>query len=211
ISVIEREVYLYATPKLDIRDFKVQSSLVNQYKDGALQVDLEVNNYKTDIKTLHSKPDSFWVDVQLIDADGKEVYAATTDKIQKVLGKYKTQVSFNKQIPDVKSWSAERPYLYTLFLTLKNRGGDIIEVIPVRVGFRSVEIKGRDFLVNGKRVFFKGVNRHEHNPRTGHTLSKADMLKDMEMMKKLNVNAVRHSHYPPDPYWMELCDEYGLY
>ena len=87
----------------------------------------------------------------------------------------------------------------------------MLEVIPQRVGFRSIEIKGSDFLVNGKRVFLKGVNRHEHNPKTGHTLSREDMRKDMEMMKKLNVNAVRHSHYTPDPYWMELCDEYGLY
>ena len=86
-----------------------------------------------------------------------------------------------------------------------------MEVIPTRVGFRSVEIKNNNFLVNGKRVFLKGVNRHEHNATQGHTLTREDMRKDMEMMKKLNVNAVRHSHYPPDPYWMELCDEFGLY
>ena len=210
ISGIERDVYLYATPKLDIRDFKVQSNLVNSYRDGSLQVDVEVNSYKTDVKTIHSKPDSFTVETRLTDAVGKEIYKEVSG-VYTVLGRYKTDVSFKKEIPAVKTWTAEIPNLYTLYLTLKDKGGKVLEVIPVRVGFRSIEIKGRDLLVNGKRVLFKGVNRHEHNPKTGHTLTKEDMLKDMEMMKKLNVNAVRHSHYPPDPYWMELCDEYGLY
>ncbi len=211
ISGIEREVYLYATPKLDIRDFKVQSTLINNYKDGDFKVNVEVNSYKTDINTLHSKPDTFSVNLQLVDAGGKVVYQDDSKGVYSVLGRYKTDLSFQKNIPGVNTWSAEIPYLYTLYITLKNKSGNALEVVPVRVGFRSVEIKGRDFLVNGKRVFFKGVNRHEHNPKTGHTLTKADMRKDMEMMKKLNVNAVRHSHYPPDPYWMELCDEYGLY
>ena len=210
ISGIERDVYLYATPKLDIRDFKVQSNLVNSYRDGSLQVDIEVNSYKTDVRTLHSKPDSFTVEARLTDADGKEVYKEVSG-IHTVLGRYKTNISFKKEIPGVKTWTAETPNLYVLYLTLKDKEEKVLEVVPVRVGFRSIEIKGRDMLVNGKRVFFKGVNRHEHNPKTGHTLTRADMLKDMEMMKKLNVNAVRHSHYPPDPYWMELCDEYGLY
>ncbi|HJW17542.1 MAG TPA: glycoside hydrolase family 2 TIM barrel-domain containing protein, partial [Flavisolibacter sp.] len=108
-------------------------------------------------------------------------------------------------------WSAEIPYLYTLLITLKNKDGHLLEVIPQRVGFRSIQLVDRNLLVNGKRVFLKGVNRHEHNATKGHVLTKEDMRKDMEMMKKLNINAVRHSHYPPDPYWMELCDEYGLY
>ncbi|GAB3009650.1 glycoside hydrolase family 2 TIM barrel-domain containing protein [Niabella terrae] len=211
ISGIEREVYLYATPLLDIRDFKVRSTLVNDYKDGQLQLDIEVNNYRKDQHTNHSKPDTFSVAVELQDAEGNAVYNASSEGIKKVLGRYKTDLSFAKNIPQVKAWSAELPYLYTLYITLKDKSGNLLEVVPVRLGFRTVEIKGRDFLVNGKRVFFKGVNRHEHNARTGHTLTAADMRKDMEMMKKLNVNAVRHSHYPPSPYWMELCDEYGLY
>lgn len=210
ISGIERDVYLYATPKLDLRDFKVQSNLINDYKDGNLKINIEVNSYILDTRTLHSKPDTFSVEAQLVDAKGKDVYQ-TTSGLQTVLGRYKKDIAFEKIIPGVTTWSAETPYLYTLYLTLKNKNGDVLEVVPVRVGFRSIEIKGRDFLVNGKRVFFKGVNRHEHDPRTGHVVSIADMRKDMEMMKKLNVNAVRHSHYPPNPYWMDLCDEYGLY
>ncbi|MCF3111665.1 DUF4981 domain-containing protein [Niabella sp. CC-SYL272] len=210
ISGIEREVYLYATPLLDLRDFKISSTLENNYKDGVFTFQGEVNSYKTDKKTLHSKKDTATVELELVDDNGKSVLREALPAFT-VLGRYKTDVSFKTTIPGVKAWTAETPNLYTLLVTLKNKAGETLEVVPVRVGFRTIEIKGRDFLVNGKRVFFKGVNRHEHNARTGHTLTRADMRKDMEMMKKLNVNAVRHSHYPPDPYWLELCDEYGLY
>lgn len=213
ISGIERDVYLYSTPKIDIRDFKVQSNLENNYKDGKLQLNIEVNSYKVDTGrwVLHSTPDVFSVDVELADAKGNIILKETAASQKTVLGKYKTHIYFEKLILNVNTWSAETPYLYTLYMTLKNKNDEALQVVPVKVGFRNVEIKGYNFLVNGKRVFFKGVNRHEHNPKTGHTLTKEDMLKDMEMMKKLNINAVRHSHYPPDPYWMELCDEYGLY
>ncbi|MGJ7033233.1 glycoside hydrolase family 2 TIM barrel-domain containing protein [Niabella hirudinis] len=210
ISGIEREVYLYATPLLDVRDFKIGSTLENNYKDGAFTFWGEVNSYKTDTKTLHSKGDTATVELELVDNNGAAVFKEALPAF-KVLGRYKTELSFTKTIPGVKTWTAETPNLYTLFITLKNKAGETLEVVPVRVGFRSIEIKGRDFLVNGKRVFFKGVNRHEHNARTGHTLTHTDMEKDMEMMKKLNINAVRQSHYPPDPYWLELCDTYGLY
>ncbi len=211
ISGIEREVYLYSTPKMDIRDFKVSSSLDASYTNGLFKLDLEVSNYRIDQRTNHSKPDTFAVSIDLVDAAGKSVYKDETTGVQRVLGNYKSNIAFSKEIPQVKTWSAETPYLYTLYITLKDKTGNIIEVIPQRVGFRSIELKDRNFLVNGRRVFLKGVNRHEHNATQGHTLTHEDMRKDMEMMKKLNVNAVRHSHYPPDPYWMQLCDEYGLY
>jgi len=211
ISGIERDVYLYATPKIDIRDFKVQSGLTNNYKNGDFKLSVEVNSYKTEPKAYHSQPDTFSVDAELIDTHGKTIFSETLQGGQSVLGQYKTNLSFQRIIPAVEVWSAEIPNLYTLFITLKNKVGEVLQVVPVRVGFRSVEIKGRNFLVNGQRVFFKGVNRHEHNATKGHVLSKEDMRKDMEMMKKLNVNAVRHSHYPPHPYWLELCNEYGLY
>lgn len=211
ISGIERDVYLYATPKLDIRDFEVHAGLDNTYKHGTLSVSVEVNNYKTDRKTNHSIPDTFSVDWKLMDRANKIVKEGKTSDLQSVLGQYKKRVEFHTVINNVNCWSAETPYLYTLHLTLKDKTGKVLEVVPQKVGFRTVEIKDRNFLINGKRVFIKGVNRHEHNPRTGHVLRKEDMLKDMEMMKRLNINAVRHSHYPPDPYWMQLCDEYGLY
>jgi len=211
ISGIERDVYLYATPKFDIRDFKIQADLANDYQDGVFKINALVQSYKVDTNTLTSVPDTFSVAIQLRDATDKLVYEGQTTDVQTVLGRYKKEISFETKIPNVNQWSAEIPYLYTLYLNLKDKTGQTIQVVPVKVGFKSIELKGADVLVNGKRVFFKGVNRHEHNARTGHTLSKEDMRKDMEMMKKLNVNAVRHSHYPPDPYWMELCDEYGLY
>ncbi len=210
ISGIERDVYLYSTPKMDMRDFKVIGTLDNNYLNGILNIDVTVDNYRIDKNTGHSKPDSFSVAIDLVDAKGNTIWKDESG-LKTVLGNYRAPVSFKTEIKTVQQWSAEIPYLYTAYLTLKNKSGEVIQVIPQRVGFRSVEIKGSDFLINGKRVFLKGVNRHEHNATQGHTLTRNDMRKDMEMMKKLNVNAVRHSHYPPDPYWMELCDEYGLY
>ncbi|GAA4801916.1 glycoside hydrolase family 2 TIM barrel-domain containing protein [Olivibacter ginsenosidimutans] len=211
ISGIERGVYLYATPKLDIRDFKAEAGLTNNYRTGTLKIDALVQSYKVDTNTLTSIPDTFSVAAALYDANGHMIYEEKSKGVQSVLGRYKKTVHFETNIPQINQWSAEIPYLYTLYLSLSDKTGKVLQVVPVKVGFKSIELKGADVLVNGKRVFFKGVNRHEHHPRTGHTLSKEDMRKDMEMMKKLNINAVRHSHYPPDPYWMALCDEYGLY
>lgn len=210
ISGIERDVYLYSTPELDVRDFKISATLDKAYKNGLLDIHIDVDNYRIDTKTLHSKPDIFSVAVELADAEGRVLWNDESGP-RTVLGNYNSRVAFKKEIPSVNQWSAEIPYLYTLYITLKNSGGEVLEVIQQRVGFRSIEIVGSDFLVNGKRVFLKGVNRHEHHPTRGHTLTREDMRKDMEMMKKLNINAGRHSHYPPDPYWMELCDEFGLY
>jgi len=210
ISGIERDVYVYSTPKLNVRDFKTIATLDPTYTNGLLSAAITVDSYKIDRRTNHSRPDSFYVALDLVDAKGKSVWKEDS-KLTTVLGNFNSQLSFKTQVDQVKPWSAEIPYLYTLYISLKDKDQKVIEVIPQRIGFRSIEIKGSDFLVNGKRVFLKGVNRHEHNATQGHTLTHADMEKDMEMMKKLNINAVRHSHYPPDPYWMELCDEYGLY
>jgi len=211
LAGIERGVYLYSTPRLDIRDFKVVSNLTNNYTTGILNVNAEVDSYIIDTGRLHSIPDTFSLSMQLKDASGNMVFDKMIPGVHSVLGNYKTNLSLNEIIPDVHTWSAEIPYLYTLYMTLKNNNGEVLEVVPVKIGFRSVEIKNNNFLVNGKRVFIKGVNRHEHDPHQGHTLTREDMIKDMEMMKKLNVNAVRNSHYPPDPFWMQLCDEYGMY
>ena len=209
-SGIERDVFLFTTNNLNIRDTKINATLDDSYSKGLLTINAAINSYKKE-KGLLSKADSFTVEAALYNKDNKLVYEDKTPDFKTVLGKYKTNVVFNTSLPKVNSWNAEMPYLYTLYLTLKDASGKILEVVPQRIGFKTVEIKGADLLVNGKRVFMKGVNRHEHHPRNGHTLSKEDMRKDMELMKKLNINAVRTSHYPPDPYWMELCDEYGLY
>lgn len=210
ISGIERDVYLYATPRLDLRDCKIITGLDDTYTNGSLQVQASISNYKSDERGNHSRPDECQLEIALEGADGKIVWTEQSG-VQKVLGNYKAALSFATKIPAVKTWSAEIPNLYTLYLTLKDTQGKILEVVPQRIGFRSVELKDRNLLVNGKRIFLKGVNRHEHNPTQGHTLTHEDMRKDMEMMKKLNINAVRTSHYPPDPYWLDLCNEYGMY
>lgn len=210
ISGIERDVFIYSTPQTDIGDYKISAGLDNQYKDGLFNASIQVNNYRTDSNTFHSTPATCTVGLELTDANGTVVYTEKSSLLS-IAGHYKTTASFSKRIPGIKTWSAETPYLYTLYITLYDKNNAVQEVIPQRIGFRSIEISNNNLLVNGKRVFFKGVNRHEHNPVQGHTLTKEDMVKDIEMMKKLNINAVRHSHYPPDPYWMELCDEYGLY
>lgn len=211
ISGIERDVYLYSTPKINIRDFSLETTLTNGYKDGKFGVNAEVSSYKIDKETLHSIPDSFKVAVQIKDVDGKVIFSDRSQKFETVLGNYKTNVSLGGVIPNVKSWSAEIPNLYDLYITLEDSKGRVVEVVPQKIGFRTIEIKDNNVLVNGQRVFFKGVNRHEHHPITGHTLTREDMRKEIEMMKKLNINAIRFSHYPPDPYFLELCDRYGFY
>lgn len=209
-SGIQRDVFLYATNTLNIRDVAVKATLAEDLSTGVLDVTAEVDNYKWERGYL-SRPDSFTVHLQLEDAAGAIVYRDSTAGLRTVAGRYQAKVPFHAELPEVQPWNAEVPYLYTLYLTLKDREGRVLEVVPQRIGFKRVEIKGPDLLVNGQRVLIKGVNRHEHHARNGHVLTREDMRKDMEMMKRLNVNAVRNSHYPPDPYWMELCDEYGLY
>ncbi|MDD4198433.1 MAG: glycoside hydrolase family 2 TIM barrel-domain containing protein, partial [Paludibacter sp.] len=210
-SGIERSVYLFAREQNSIWDFKTIAGLENNYQDGTFKLTVNVRSFRHEKRTNHSRPDTFSICYELKDVNGKTVLKDESGQ-KTILGRYKTDVSFPiKKIVGVRTWSDEIPYLYRLFISLKDKNGKVMEVIPQRVGFRSIEIKGSDVLVNGKRVFFKGVNRHEVHPTRGHVLTKADMQKDMEMMKKLNVNTVRNSHYPPDPYWLELCDIYGLY
>ena len=211
ISGIERDVYLYATPKVAIRDFKTSSTLDKSYKNGLLSLNTEISSYRIDRDTNHSTLDTFSVQVALKDPSGKIIYNAASKGINSVLGNYKRDLHFQTEIQNVKPWTAETPDLYKLIISLLDKKGNILEVIPQHIGFRTVEIVKNNLLVNGRRIYLKGVNRHEHNPKQGHVLTHEDMLKDMEMMKKLNINAVRNSHYPPDPYWMELCDRYGLY
>ncbi|MDR2813759.1 MAG: DUF4981 domain-containing protein [Prevotellaceae bacterium] len=206
ISGIERDVYLYSTPKLDIRDFKVISTLDESYKNGIFELSVEVNNYALRKNETADVPVS--VQAEVVDSDGKRVVDM---RINCVAAERKTTYTIIEHVPNVKAWSAETPNLYTLYLTLRDATGKTLEVIPTRVGFRTVEIKNAQALVNGQPVLIKGVNRHEHDPLTAHVISEADMRKDIELMKQLNVNAVRTCHYPSDPLFYELCDEYGIY
>ena len=182
---IAREVYLYARPKLHAADIRLNAALENNYQDGVLNYQVSLKGGKTDIS------------ITLCDKDGKQVAEATgTQGVIKV--------------PKVKAWTGETPYLYKAYITLKNKQG-VTEVIPQKVGFRNVEIKNAQLLVNGQPVLVKGADRHEMDPDGGYVVSLERMIQDIKIMKQLNINAVRTSHYPCDPRWYDLCDEYGIY
>ena len=190
---IAREVYLYARPQAHIADLFITPDLVNNYQDGTLEVKLNAVGAKGETVMFSLK-----------DKEGKEVAAQTA----KVGGNGEVKVNFDIKNP--LKWTAETPNLYTLYTTLMD-GKQVAEVVPQRVGFRKVEIKNAQVLVNGQPVLFKGVNRHELDPVTGYVVSMDRMLEDIRVMKELNINAVRTCHYPNDPRWYELCDIYGIY
>ena len=182
---IAREVYLYARPKLHAADIRLNAALENNYQDGVLNYQVSLKGGKTDVS------------ITLCDKDGKQVAQATG--AQGVI-----------KVPKVKAWTGETPYLYKAYITLKNKQG-AAEVIPQKVGFRNVEIKNAQLLVNGQPVLVKGADRHEMDPDGGYVVSLERMIQDIKIMKQLNINAVRTSHYPCDPRWYDLCDEYGIY
>jgi len=194
LSGIQRDVTLYARPKTRVRDFFVHAGLSDDYRDGVFSVDLSLTNDNT-------TPVTETVDVEI--RDGNAVIYKQDANIEISPGE--SQYSFATTIDDVRQWSAEHPNLYSLSI----RVGD--EVISQRIGFRTVEINNGRFMVNGKLVKLKGVNLHEHHEVTGHVVDEATMLKDIELMKASNMNAVRNSHYPHQERWYELTSEHGLY
>ncbi len=202
LSGIFRNVSLWSTANAHIRDFHVNAKLDDQYKSGIFGLSGELTTYKG------GKGD-YSIEYSINDATGKNVISGK-QKINAVSGSNKFSIE-NTEIPDVVSWNAENPYLYQLNLTLKDAKGNIVEVIPQKIGFRRVEKKGGRILVNGAAIRLRGVDRHEHNPITGHYVTREDMIQDIVLMKKNNINAVRTSHYPNAPEWYRLCDEYGIY
>ena len=205
ISGITRDCYLYARPKVHFYDYEALSQLVNNYKDGKMRLRVQAFN-NTDKNEEKST-----VEASLYDANGKKVW--TESQRVPVLKRHysKAEIEFDALIPNAKPWTAETPNLYTLELILRDSDKNIQEVIRRPTGFRTIEIKGSVFLVNGVPVKIKGVNRHEADSKTGQIVSREHMLKDIKLMKELNINAVRTSHYPNDPYFYDLCDKYGLY
>ena len=193
---IARECYLYARPQAHIEDVFITPDLENNYTDGKLSIKLTAPTAVG--KTFK---------VKLFDADGKDVSPAQIGALE-----IKKGGAGNAEllIPNPKKWTAETPYLYTLYISLYD-GDKLIECIPQRVGFRKVEIKNQQLLVNGQPILIKGVDRHELDPDGGYVVSVDRMIQDIQLMKQLNVNAVRTCHYPDDPRWYELCDEYGIY
>lgn len=189
LSGIYRDVYLWSTPKSHIRDFSVITDLDDNYEDAELVIDLDITG------TYGA------VGIELIDAGGN---AVLKKEVQPPVSRGVYSVS------NPEKWTAESPTLYTLLLRLKDGDGHVLELIPQRIGFREVEIINRRICLNGKPILFRGVNRHEHDPDTGHTVGREAMLRDIRLLKENNFNAVRTSHYPNMPMWYDLCDEYGI-
>ncbi len=202
-SGIYRDVYLMATPRIHIRDFFVTTDLDEDYKDAVLKTEIELKNYS------NQNGNNYIVEKELFTPSGKSVFQLK-EKFD-LSANNETKLKLNEKIKNPEKWSAEHPYLYTLLLTLKDNSGEILEIIPSKVGFRKLEVKNKQIAVNGVPVEIRGVNRLEIAPETGNTMTEEIMRKDLELMKKFNVNAVRLSHYPNDPRWYELCDEYGIY
>ncbi|SFR68785.1 glycoside hydrolase family 2 TIM barrel-domain containing protein [Anaeromicropila populeti] len=192
-SGIFREVYLYAVPELHIFDVFIKTKLNSDYKSGILEIDLQT---KGNLKGSMS--------AKLLDSQNRTVA---------VLEHISTQPEMNLKIEvnQIQTWSAEEPYLYLLLLYCKDDSGNLIEVVPQKVGFRSFELRDKIMYLNGKRIVFKGVNRHEFSPSRGRAVTKKEMIWDIKFCKRNNINAVRTSHYPNQSEWYRLCDEYGIY
>ena len=203
LSGIYRDVYLMHVPEAHVRHFKVTSGLTDDHEHGTLSL-------KTHLKNYISSPKDVVLEVSLYDREKKRITVIGSDKLE--LGPSVERIlKHSIRINNVEQWSAEVPDLYTLIISLNDITSNRTEYISCRTGFRTVELKEGQMLVNGKPVILKGVNRHEHDPVTGRTVSEELMIKDIELMKRFNINAVRTSHYPNHPRWYELCDQYGLY
>ena len=193
LSGVARQCYLYAKdPQVQVENLRITPDLTGGYRDGELRVDAWVKGNPT-------------VDLQLLDAGGNVVARSSANFTGRSQGTERMVLS------NVKKWTAETPYLYTLLATVRDTMGNVVEVIPQRVGFRKVEIKHRQLLVNGQPVLIKGADRHEMDPDGGYVVTPERMIQDIKIMKQLNINAVRTCHYPDDPRWYDLCDQYGLY
>ncbi|MFA7583758.1 MAG: glycoside hydrolase family 2 TIM barrel-domain containing protein [Proteiniphilum sp.] len=218
---IHRAVYLYATEDIRIQDFGVRTVLDEDYKDATLQISPEIAVYDG------QSGDGYTIEGRLFDGAGNVVLDSvlSQDVVPIINSDHKAAIMNDRfpqrgirkfawlsaKVGNPEKWSAETPYLYTLVLSLSDSTGRVVEQASTRVGFRSVKIENGRFLVNGKPVRFRGVNRHEHDPVTAKVMSEEGMIRDILLMKQANINAVRTAHYPDVPRWYELCDEYGLY
>jgi beta-galactosidase len=194
LAGIERDVYLYALPKTHIEDFFVKAGLSDDYRGGVLDIEVRLSGNTAG----HN------VNIELYDPSGELIYTKKS-RIKKA------SADFREELEKIKTWSAERPGLYQLLITLKDEKGKTVDIRSSKIGFRTVEVKNKQLLVNGQPVLLKGVNRHDHNMYRGHYILREDMLQDLKLMKEFNINAVRTSHYPNDPEFYKMCDEFGFY
>jgi len=204
ISGIERDVFLYSVPLTYISDYFAHPTLVNNYRDGQLDLEVDITNPGT------KKSEKMSLEVNLLGNSPNVILYKEKRYFKPGTTPNLTQ-KFSHFITEPRKWTAETPELYTLVISLLDKKGKILETVASKIGFRTSEIKNGQLLINGVPVLIKGVNRHEHDPVTGHVISEESMLKDITMMKQNNINTVRTCHYPNTPRWYELCDEYGLY
>nr|WP_256251781.1 glycoside hydrolase family 2 TIM barrel-domain containing protein [Streptomyces sp. yr375] len=205
LSGIFRSVYLYSTPAVHLRDFRLDTPLTDGYRAAALSVTASVRDYGGQGAGRYS------VETQLYDADGHPVWSRPLQQAVAVGSGQETTVQAAKAVPAPRLWSAEHPNLYTAVLRLRDPAGQVIETVSHRVGLREFALKDGLMRINGKPVSFRGANRHEMHPVHGSALTRADLVEDIGIIKRLNINSVRTSHYPNNPLWLELADEYGLY
>jgi beta-galactosidase len=194
LSGIERDVYVYASKKIKLKDFRVTADLKNNYKDGVFKLKVIVENNSDSLSRKK-------INIKLLEGD-KEIYSQSKNS---VLSIGLNSIEFEKIIPNVNIWSAEKPNLYTLLISVNG------ENTAIKVGFRNIKIENSQLLVNGKPILIKGVNLHDHDDKTGHVISKNLTKKDMELMKQHNINAIRCSHYPKNPFFYRMADKYGFY
>jgi len=205
LSGIYRDVFLFSTPKVHIRDFFIKTDLDENYKNAQLKIAVELTNYSDE------NIDDIAIEAVLLDGTGSQVGKKMAKQNLSISENKKWNVNLEQAISNPKKWTAETPNLYQVILILKSADGKIIETTESKMGFKKVEIKNAQFLVNGKPVHIKGTNRHEMHPLYGQTVPRETMIKDIELMKQFNINTVRTSHYPNDPYWYKLCNQYGIY
>ena len=203
MSGIYRDVYLWSAPAMHLRDFQVQTILDNEYRDAELK-------FTAQLKNTAVQPGKGTVQGMLLDAEGRRVLTIPAVAAQVDAGG-ETEIILSAKMANPFKWSAETPYLYKLLVTVTDASGKVQEVVPCNVGFRKVEIRGGNLLVNGRRILIKGVNRHEFDPDLGQAITVEGMRKDILVMKQNNINAMRCAHYPNQPAWYDLCDRHGLY
>lgn len=207
VSGIQRDIFIQVAPKIQLWDFHVKASLENDFRQGLLDIDIAVVNSHKKTAT-GSNNQNVILNASLYDGDQRLWSKDNTLSTRE--GKT-SKLSLNYQLDPVEPWSAEVPHLYDLRLTLQQANGEALQVVRQPVGFRNVKIEKGQLRVNGQPIIIKGVNRHEHEPHNGQAIGRASMRKDIALMKRNNINTVRASHYPNDPYWYALCDKYGLY
>ncbi|MFV9552451.1 glycoside hydrolase family 2 TIM barrel-domain containing protein [Algibacter sp. PT7-4] len=201
LSGIERDVYLRVENPVYIKDIELKNDLSNNYKQGLFSAKIDLSSYS-------KQPEKGIVEIKLMDSNEEiEAYSKNFE----ISSKQSIEVFLEGTISNVVPWTAEIPKLYTVLVTLKDVDGNIMQATSIKTGFRNIKIENNQFLVNGKPVLLKGVNLHDHDEKSGHVVSEELTMKDLELMKKNNVNAIRCSHYPKNPFFYSLCDQYGFY